>query len=117
MTLTLPMEAEKLVPHRLPMRLIDRLMEADGKNGMVEACVSADSPLVSLDGELEEVALIELMAQSYAAIKGYSDLACGKPIKQGFLVGVKRLVRLHSAQAGDLYGSTFERWQNSTISR
>jgi len=102
MTLTLPMDAEKIVPHRLPMRLVDRLLEADGKNGVVEACVAADSPLVSRNGELEEVALIELMAQSYAAIKGYSDLTCGRPIKQGFLVGVKKLVRLQSARAGNL---------------
>ena len=102
MILTLPIEAEELIPHRLPMRLVDRLLEVDGRNGVVEASVAADSPLVSADGELEEVALIELMAQSYAAIKGYSDLACGNPIRQGFLVGVKKLVCLQPAHAGDL---------------
>ena len=101
MELTLPIEVEELIPHRLPMRLIDRLLEIDGKNGVVEAMVAADCPLLSPDETLEDVALIELLAQSYAAIKGYCDRVDEKPVRQGFLVGIKKLVRLKSVQAGD----------------
>ncbi len=102
MALTLPIEAEELIPHRLPMRLVDRLVEIDGKNGVVEARVAAGCPLVSGEGRLEDLALIELLAQSYAAVKGYADRLEDKPVKQGFLVGIKKLVWLQSVQVGDL---------------
>ena len=97
----LPLAAEELIPHRLPMRLIDRLLEIDGTNGVVEALVAAEGPLMSADGRLEDVALTELLAQAYAAVKGYADLCDDQPVKQGFLVGIKKLVKLLPAQAGD----------------
>ena len=97
----LPIEAEGLIPHRLPMRMVDRLLEIDGKNGVVEALVAVDCPLVSADGRLEDAALVELMAQAYATVKGYCDLIEKKPVKQGFLVGIKKVDRLLSAHMGD----------------
>jgi predicted hotdog family 3-hydroxylacyl-ACP dehydratase len=101
MGITLPLAAEELIPHRLPMRLVDRLLEIDGKNGVVEAHIAADCPLVSAAGRLEDVALTELLAQAYAAVKGYADLLESRPVKQGFLVGIKKSVKLLPAQAGD----------------
>jgi predicted hotdog family 3-hydroxylacyl-ACP dehydratase len=101
MDVTLPLEAEGLIPHRLPMRLVDRLLEIDGKNGVVEARVNNDCPLVSVEGKLEDVALIELLAQAYAVVKGYCDLLDDCPVKQGFLVGIKKVDRLKGAKAGD----------------
>lgn len=98
---TLPMEAEELIPHRLPMRLIDRLLEIDGKNGVVETLVVAECPLVAVDGQLEDIALIELLAQSYAAVKGYCDRLDGKPVRQGFLVGIKKVDWLQTVRVGD----------------
>ncbi len=97
----LPIEAEDLIPHRLPMRMIDRLLEIDGKDGVVEALIAADCPLVSAEGWLEDAALIELLAQAYATVKGYCDLLEDKPVKLGFLVGIKKVDRLLSAQRGD----------------
>jgi len=101
MSIELPLEAEGLIPHRLPMRLVDRLLEIDGKSGVVEARVSAESPLVDAAGALDDVALIELIAQSYACLKGYLDRVEGKQPRQGFLVGIKKLTRLASTRAGD----------------
>ncbi len=101
MELTLPIEAEELIPHRLPLRLVDRLLSVEGKNGVVEAVITADCPLVSTTGMLEDVALIELLAQSYAAINGYCERITNKPVRQGFLVGIKKINRLLSVKAGD----------------
>ena len=101
MEMTLPLEAEELIPHRLPMRMVDRLLEINGKNGVVETLIAADCPLVSPDGRLDDVALSELLAQAYAAVKGYCDLLGGKASKQGFLVGIKNVERVLSAQSGD----------------
>ena len=101
MDLTLPVDAENLIPHRLPMRMVDRLLDVQGKDGIVETRIVASSPLVSAEGLLEDAALTELMAQAYAAVKGYTDLLEAKPVRQGFLVGIKKVVRLKSAAVGD----------------
>ena len=81
--LALPVTVDMLLPHRLPMCLVDRLVEFDDNSGVVEACIGPDSLLVDKDGTLDRVVLIELIAQSYAAVKGYSDLLGGKEIKKG----------------------------------
>ena len=99
--LSLPLAAEELIPHRLPMRLVEQLLEIDGKNGVVAAQVAAECPLVDTTGKLEDIALIELIAQSYAALKGYLDRLEEKPVRQGFLVGIKKLNWFGTALAGE----------------
>jgi predicted hotdog family 3-hydroxylacyl-ACP dehydratase len=100
--LALPVTVDKLLPHRLPMCLVDRLVEFDDNSGVVEACIGPDSLLVDKDGTLDRVVLIELIAQSYAAVKGYSDLLGGKEIKKGFLVAAKQIELNGRAAPGDL---------------
>lgn len=100
--LALPCPAEELIPHRLPMRLIEHLIAIDGKNGIVEARVGATALLMDADGMLEDVALVEIMAQSYASLKGYIDRRDQLPVRQGFLVGIKKMVCHASVQADDL---------------
>lgn len=99
--LSLPLAAEELVPHRLPMRLVDQLLEIDGRNGIVGAQILAECPLVDMNGKLEDIALVELIAQSYAALKGYLDRLQEKPVRQGFLVGIKKLNWLGAVFAGE----------------
>lgn len=100
--LSLPLEAQELIPHRPPMRLVERLLEVDGKNGIVEAQIGPAALLIDADGMLEDLALVEIMAQSYATLKGYIDRRDQLPLRQGFLVGIKRIVRHASVQADDL---------------
>lgn len=99
--MSLPLAAEELIPHRLPMRLVEQLIEIDGKNGVVGAQVTAECPLVDVNGKLEDIALIELIAQSYAALKGYLDRLEERPVRQGFLVGIKKLNWLETVFAGE----------------
>ena len=99
--LSLPLAAEDLIPHRLPMRLVEQLLEIDGKNGVVEAQIAADCPLVDATGKLEDIALVELIAQSYATLKGYLDHLEEKSVRQGFLVGIKKLNWFGSVLAGE----------------
>lgn len=96
-----PIPVDGLLPHRPPMKLVDRLLEQDGPNGVVEAEVRPDNPLLEKDGRLTEVALVEMMAQSYAVIKGLADKKLGKPVKEGFLVAVKKLKFLGIIKVGD----------------
>jgi len=101
MDLTLPMAAEQLMPHRLPMRLVDTLLDYEGQGGTVEALLAADGLLVGDDGRLDEVTLAELLAQSYAVVKGYGDRLTGNPVREGFLVGIKEVVFERPVFAGE----------------
>lgn len=100
--LSLPLDAQELIPHRPPMRLVERLLEVDGKNGIVEARIASAALLTAADGMLEDLALVEIMAQSYATLKGYIDRRDQLPLRQGFLVGIKKMVCHASVQADDL---------------
>ncbi len=99
--LALPLAAEQLIPHRLPMRLVDRLLSVAGNSCTVAAQVGADCPLVDDDGLLEEVAMVELIAQSYAMLKGYQEQLEGASVRHGFLVGVKQVACHAAARTGD----------------
>lgn len=100
-TLTLPLSAEAFIPHRPPMRLVDTLVSCDGGTGVVESNIAADCILVDATGVLEEAALVELLAQGYAVIKGYDDTLHGKEISEGYLVGARKMRIIGRAYAGD----------------
>jgi len=97
----LPMDVAALIPHRPPLRLIDRLLEAGDQYGVVESIVHPENVLLDQDGVLDPVAMIELMAQSYAALKGYEDLMNDRPSKRGFLVGIRDFNVTGRALEGD----------------
>jgi 3-hydroxyacyl-[acyl-carrier-protein] dehydratase len=98
--LDLPVAADLLVPQRPPMLAIDQLTEFQGGHGVVESTIAPDSIFVSDDGSVEPMVLVELIAQAFAAVKGYEDLLAGKPVDKGFLVEVKRFEVLGIAYGG-----------------
>jgi 3-hydroxyacyl-[acyl-carrier-protein] dehydratase len=97
----LPMAAEELIPHRPPMQLIKALEGFEEGTGTVSAVVEPGNLLLEEDGSLAEVALLELLAQSYAAVQGYADSFSGLPPRQGFLVGVRGITCLARPRLGD----------------
>jgi predicted hotdog family 3-hydroxylacyl-ACP dehydratase len=96
-----PIPAEQLIPHRPPIRLIDRLLSFDGLQGVVESVIPPESLYIKDDGSIEQAALVELIAQSFAAVKGYANLQEEKPVVKGFLVGAKGFVFHETAHRGD----------------
>ena len=126
----LPLDAEMLIPHRKPMRLIDCLNAFDGKSGSASACFPADSPFViDQKGTIERFVLLELIAQTYAALKGYEDLVDGIDFSQGYLVGISNavyysdayakqdlLIKVGSEEAFDKFHlATGEVWHDETL--
>jgi 3-hydroxyacyl-[acyl-carrier-protein] dehydratase len=99
--ITFPMAAERLIPHRTPMRLVDTLVSVHEGCGVTESVLPRTSMMADREGRLDEVAFMELIAQSYAAFKGYMDRMDGKPPGEGFLVGVRHLEITGRAYAGD----------------
>jgi len=99
--ITLPMPAEPLIPHRLPMRLVDTLVSVNDGCAVTESVFPRTTMMADGEGTIDEVAFMELIAQSYAAFKGYVDRVDGKPPGEGFLVGVRHLKITGKAHSGD----------------
>jgi predicted hotdog family 3-hydroxylacyl-ACP dehydratase len=97
----LPMPAELLIPHRKPMRLVETLLSRNEGDGVTASCIPGDAPVAGTGGALDEVLFAELIAQSYAAIKGHIDRVAGKPPGKGYLVGITRLKISGAALPGD----------------
>jgi predicted hotdog family 3-hydroxylacyl-ACP dehydratase len=91
---------EKYIPHRGPMRLVDRLIEADDEQALVEADVPAQGRFVR-DGSMPAWVGIELMAQSISAWAGARALRRGRPPQLGLLLGSRKFeMRRASVPAG-----------------
>ena len=93
---------ENYIPHRAPMRLIDRLVEADDQHALVEADVPAQGRFVR-DGAMPTWVGIELMAQAIAAWAGARARRRGEPVPLGMLLGTRKLeIRRATLPAGAL---------------
>ena len=98
----LPAKALNLVPHEGRMCMVDEVVSLGQDGAVVRACAAADGLLVSaVDGRLEEVMFAELVAQAYAAYRGYELMVSGLPPRDGFLVAIRQLDVLGSAYAGE----------------
>ncbi len=95
------MAAERLIPHRAPMRLVDALLSVNGGCAVAESVLPRSAILADGEGKIDEVAFVELIAQSYAAFRGYTDRRDGNSPAGGFLVGVRDLAVAGRAYAGD----------------
>ena len=71
--MTLPLDAERLIPHRPPMRMIDELFEGGPGFGRARVRFGPDHMGVA-DGLVLEAALVECTAQTVAAVLGYAAL-------------------------------------------
>lgn len=81
---------EQLLPHRAPMILIDRLVEANEQEGTCEVTITPQSMFLEAAGVPAFVG-IEYMAQSIAAHGGYQHYLANEPIAVGLLMGTRRL--------------------------
>lgn len=93
------------MPHRPPMRLITRLLEADAATGefMAESVVDTANPFCTGTHGLDCLALAEMMAQTFAAGSVVADMdkpADAEPAR-GFLVGLRDLHFYEQARVGD----------------
>ena len=99
--LSLPIPTDKLIPHRPPPCLVARLLEFKDPTRIVESVIMSDNIMLNSDGRLEQLSVIELIAQSSAAVKGYTDLLHGRDIRKGFLVDVRRARFMGQCFRGD----------------
>jgi len=80
----------ELVPQRPPMLLLDEVTAWDGERLRCASTVAADWLL--LDGDsLPAAALLEVMAQTVAALHGLQGRARGEAVRIGLLLGCRAL--------------------------
>jgi predicted hotdog family 3-hydroxylacyl-ACP dehydratase len=86
----LNLDIDTLVPQRRPMRLIDEIIAITGQSATTVARVVPTWPTV-VNGAAHVVVLIELVAQTAAAIGGYNAMTdpTDGNAKKGMLVGIK----------------------------
>jgi predicted hotdog family 3-hydroxylacyl-ACP dehydratase len=87
----LDLDIDTLVPHRLPMRLIDEILSVCEEFAETAAVVTPDWPTV-VNGAAHVVVLIELVAQTAAVIGGLQSAAScpSGPSHKGLLVGIRQ---------------------------
>lgn len=78
---------EELLPHRGPMILLDRMVQAGELECVCEAVLRPEGLFASEDGVVPGIIGLELMAQTIAAFSGYRLWRAGRPIEPGFLIG------------------------------
>ncbi len=97
----LPAAADRFLPQKDPMRVVDRLLSVGERSAVLDLTVPSNSPFVSADGILDESAFMEIMAQGMAALEGFrAPPTNGNGIK-GFLLGARELEITGVARAGD----------------
>jgi len=97
----LPVEAARVVPHRPPMLLIDRLLEVGERASVSEMTVRAEMMFVNGAGRMDDACYPEIISQAIAAQEGFRRLGSQNVQPEGFLLGVKKLEILGEARVGD----------------
>jgi predicted hotdog family 3-hydroxylacyl-ACP dehydratase len=82
---TMP-DVERLIPHRLPMRLTEHIVHVDGMSIEATAMVRDTWPTAQ-DGCARTLMLVELVAQTAAALQGWKERN-EHDGKGGLLVGI-----------------------------
>jgi len=85
--MSLPAPTAEYMLHQPPLRLIQRLLRVDEAYAEAETVLADDQVGIGPNGRIEAAALVELVAQAYAAAQGYRDQQAGKSAGMGYLVG------------------------------
>lgn len=97
----LEQNAAPYLPHRPPLLLIKRIMAYDDASMTTETAFDRNDFTVNDTGQVENAAMLELIAQSFAAFNGYENHQEQRPASTGFLVGIKQFKVYGAAHAGE----------------
>jgi radical SAM protein with 4Fe4S-binding SPASM domain len=97
----LPVDAARVVPHKPPMLLIDRLLEMKERASISEMTVRGDMIFVDSKGMLDDASYPEIISQALAAMEGFRRLGNHDAQAEGFLLGIKKLEILGTARIDD----------------
>jgi predicted hotdog family 3-hydroxylacyl-ACP dehydratase len=90
-----------LIPQRKPMVMVDKLLMANNKEIITSFEIKTDNIFVQ-NGKLQEVALIENIAQTAAAGTGFNSLINNEIPKKGFIGAVKNFEVFKLPKIGEI---------------
>jgi len=93
-------EVQTLLPHRPPMVFIDRLVSCSLNETIAQKNFNQGDIGLGNDGVVDEVILVECLAQTCAASLGYQARLAGEEPSEGMLVGIKNFKFFKSAREG-----------------
>ena len=82
-------DIEAYMPHRPPMRLVSELLCVEDDYAEAGTTLNAEAVVIDPNGKVEAAALMEIVAQAYAAAHGYQYHRDGKQPMRGYLAGIK----------------------------
>jgi predicted hotdog family 3-hydroxylacyl-ACP dehydratase len=88
MTTAAPIDVEKLIPHRHPMRLVEEVVTID-EDAVETSSVVRDTWPTAEHGCVRTVVLVELIAQSAAVLQGWKERRENDTALGGLLVGIQ----------------------------
>ena len=97
----LPVDVARVIPHKPPMLLIDRLLEVKERASVSEMTVREDMLFVDEHGKLDDASYPEIISQAVAAQEGFRRFGGRNPLIEGFLLGIKKLEILGNSHVGD----------------
>jgi predicted hotdog family 3-hydroxylacyl-ACP dehydratase len=81
------LDLDRLIPHRPPMRLLERVSMIDNE-AVTCVCSVRDSWPGARDGQVPSSMLIEVLAQTAAALQGWKERHESEHGRGGLLVGI-----------------------------
>ncbi len=79
-----------LVPHGAPIRMLDTLDAWRPGHASCTAVLRDDGPF-AVDGQVDAVVALEIMAQAVAACLGYQAFRGGEGVRVGMIVGIRKM--------------------------
>ncbi|EFK94855.1 Radical SAM domain protein [sediment metagenome] len=100
-TVSLPLPADQIIPQKPPMRIIDTLDRLAERSASCSVLIKKDMPFIEDDGSVDNVAYLEMIAQSIAALNGFRQMNESGSSPEGYLLGAKNLSITGRAEVGD----------------
>lgn len=100
-TVSLPLPVDRIIPQKPPMRIIDTLDRLAERSASCSVLIKKDMPFIEDDGSVDNVAYLEMIAQSIAALNGFRNMNESGSSPEGYLLGAKNLSITGRAEAGD----------------
>ncbi|MFZ3207735.1 MAG: radical SAM protein [Geobacteraceae bacterium] len=97
----LPVDVSRVIPHKPPMLLIDRLLEVKERSSVSEMTVRNDMIFVDENGHLDDASYPEIISQAVAAQEGFRRFGGQNPLIKGYLLGIRSLEILGNSFVGD----------------
>ena len=98
---SLPVGVADIVPHGPSIRMVDQLVQLGERRATTCHTVPNDSQWADARGRLDELAYIEMIAQSFACSHGFHLTPRQRETHRGLLLGVSNLVISGESRVGD----------------